>query len=180
MTGDDSAFLVNVFGEYLKSFIIRGDGAENNLSFGDTIINALQAQAIIGQDPKESSIIESREEMAGQMVQRRPFLAHLCLHSIHEPHPALPEYYQTYEKDPDYLGAIQLQLLLSRLMFSTRLLCYSVGVITQLDSAVGMLMDMLHRYGLYEDTVIVFSSDNGPHMGNERSDITYSTGIIKR
>ena len=23
----------------------------------------------------------------------RPFLAHLCLHSIHEPHPAMPEFY---------------------------------------------------------------------------------------
>jgi hypothetical protein len=24
---------------------------------------------------------------------KRPFLAHMCLHGIHEPHPALPQYY---------------------------------------------------------------------------------------
>ena len=40
------------------------------------------------------------------VAAQRPFYAHICLHSIHEPHPAMPEYYALYAKDPDYLGTL--------------------------------------------------------------------------
>jgi arylsulfatase A-like enzyme len=33
------------------------------------------------------------------------------------------------------------------------------------------------RHGLLEDTLVLLTSDNGPHMGNERSDVSYSTGV---
>lgn len=31
------------------------------------------------------------------LADGRPFLAHLCLHSIHEPHPSMPQYYHLYQ-----------------------------------------------------------------------------------
>eukprot|EP01043_Picozoa_sp_COSAG02_P075284 COSAG02_NODE_15451_length_1170_cov_1.287582_2_plen_95_part_01 len=56
------------------------------------------------------------------LAQGRPFYAHLCMHSIHEPHPAMPQYYQLYKKDPDYLGTL-----------------------TQMDAQFGRLMTMLEQ-----------------------------------
>ena len=49
-TGDDSAFLVDRFDDFLRA----------------------------------------------QLAARRPWLAHLSFHAIHEPHPAMPHYYQMY------------------------------------------------------------------------------------
>ncbi len=43
-------------------------------------------------------------------------------------------------------------------------------VITEIDWNVGRLIDFLKKEGLYENTIIVFSSDNGPHRAeNEGS-----------
>ena len=39
--------------------------------------------------------------LADRVADSRPWLAHLCLHSIHEPHPAMPEYWHHYQNDPD-------------------------------------------------------------------------------
>ena len=41
-----------------------------------------------------------------QATAGRPWLAHLCFHAIHEPHPAMPQFYHDYANDPDYLGAL--------------------------------------------------------------------------
>ena len=38
--------------------------------------------------------------MDGALAAKRPFYAHLTFHAIHEPHPAMPKYYDMYETDP--------------------------------------------------------------------------------
>ena len=38
------------------------------------------------------------------------------------------------------------------------------AMITRLDTYVGQIVDRLKELGLYDDTIIIFSSDNGPHM----------------
>ena len=68
-----------------------------------------------------------------QTVAKRPFLAHLCLHSIHEPHPAMPEWYDVYKRDPDYLGTL-----------------------SQMDLQFGRLMQILQENNISENTVRVF------------------------
>jgi hypothetical protein len=40
------------------------------------------------------------------LAKSKNFLATLWLHYIHLPHPAMPEYYDMYENDPDYVGAL--------------------------------------------------------------------------
>jgi len=87
----------------------------------------------------------------------RPWLAHLCFHAIHEPHPALPEYYNSYKYDQDYIGAL-----------------------TQWDVQVGRLMSLLKEHNAYENTLILYSADNGPHQGKERTDIRYSTRSLRQ
>uniref|UniRef100_A0A7S3YP25 Sulfatase N-terminal domain-containing protein n=2 Tax=Lotharella globosa TaxID=91324 RepID=A0A7S3YP25_9EUKA len=64
----------------------------------------------------------------------------------------MPEFYDMYDKDPDYLGAL-----------------------TQMDTQIGRLLQALEARGLADNTVVFFTSDNGPHQGDERTDIAYST-----
>lgn len=87
----------------------------------------------------------------------RPWLSHVCLHSIHEPHPAMPEFYNLYQNDPDYLGTL-----------------------TQMDHAIGVLMAELDKRDMADNTVIIMTTDNGPHQGSEREDIHWSTGHMLR
>lgn len=75
----------------------------------------------------------------------------------HTSDPALPEYYNSYEVDQDYIGAL-----------------------TQYDFQVGRLMKLLSEHDAYANTLIVYSSDNGPHQGLERTDIRYSTSSLRQ
>ena len=108
-------------------------------------------------DDSEFIMNKTFEFLAKRKKDRRPFLAHLCLHSIHEPHPPMPKYYRWYTHDPDYLGAI-----------------------TQMDVQIGRLRDELERLGFADNTVLFFTSDNGPHQGKERSDIRISTSQLRQ
>jgi hypothetical protein len=73
-------------------------------------------------DDSEFLVDRFGEFLQRTLAQGRPFYAHLCLHSIHEPHPAMPQYYRLYENDPDYLGTL-----------------------TQMDAQFGRLMTMLEQ-----------------------------------
>jgi arylsulfatase A-like enzyme len=52
------------------------------------------------------------------------------------------------------------------------------SMITRLDGYVGRLMDTLDRLGLAENTLVVFTSDNGPVQG-ARADILDSAGNLR-
>lgn len=91
------------------------------------------------------------------IADEKPFYAHLTFHAIHEPHPAMPQYYNLYQKDPDYLGAL-----------------------TMFDVQLGRLIKELKEKGVYNNTVIMYTADNGPHQGKERSDIRYSTNFLRQ
>ena len=87
----------------------------------------------------------------------RPWLAHLCIHSIHEPHPAMPMYYHMYKNDPDYLGTL-----------------------TQMDAGIGAIRAAVAARGMDKNTIVFMTTDNGPHQGVERTNIMYSTGHMLR
>ena len=116
-----------------------------------------ESYKVPGDDSK--FIMDTFEEFLDDVAvkQKRPFLAHLCLHSIHEPHPSMPQYWDMYKTDPDYLGTL-----------------------TQMDVQIGRALDMLDSRGLSDNTVIFYTTDNGPHQGDERSDIHWSTGNMLR
>lgn len=92
-----------------------------------------------------------------QATAGRPWLAHLCFHAIHEPHPAMPQFYHDYANDPDYLGAL-----------------------TMWDVQVGRLLSLLQSMGVANHTAIFYTADNGPHQGHERTDIHYSTNFLRQ
>ena len=75
------------------------------------------------------------------------FMAHLWLHTVHEPHPAMPHWFHAYvdvEGNPagDYLGTL-----------------------SQMDVQVGRVRELLKKYGVANDTMLIFTADNGPHIG---------------
>eukprot|EP00035_Acanthoeca_spectabilis_P002135 m.85326 g.85326 ORF g.85326 m.85326 type:complete len:572 (-) comp11375_c0_seq1:94-1809(-) len=80
-----------------------------------------------------------------------PFLAVIWLHTVHEPHPSLPEYYHNYTDafgDPagDYLGTL-----------------------TQMDVQIGRFRQILKDKNVYDNTMVWYTADNGPHSdGRDR------------
>jgi arylsulfatase A-like enzyme len=114
------------------------------------------ADKIPGNDA-EFVVDRFEEFLQASLAKGKQFYAHLTFHAIHEPHPAMPQFYDLYEKDPDYLGAL-----------------------TMFDDQLGRLMQLLHDEGVYNQTVILYTADNGPHQGEERTDIRFSTRSLRQ
>lgn len=51
------------------------------------------------------------------------------------------------------------------------------GMVSKLDETVGRVLDLLNELGIDENTIVIFSSDNGPHKeGGHRPDLFHSSG----
>lgn len=74
----------------------------------------------------------------------QPFFAYVCFHEPHEPIASAPKYMKMYEQH----GGPSLQA--------------HHGNITQLDTAVGEILDGLEKIGRSDSTLVIFTSDNGP------------------
>jgi len=75
--------------------------------------------------------------------QAKPFFLYVCFHEPHEPIASDPKYAALYPSaDPSYTA--------------------HHGNITQLDAAFGRLMTALDQQGLRGNTLVFFTSDNGP------------------
>ena len=96
----------------------------------------------------DSTFLIDRFELflAKQLAAKNPWLAHICFHAIHEPHPAMPKFWNMYAtpgtnrgdpnyRDPDYLGAL-----------------------TMWDDQIGRLMGLLKDQGVAESTAIFYVS----------------------
>ena len=81
-----------------------------------------------------------------QIAATNPWLAHICFHAIHEPHPAMPEFWNMYAtpgtnrgdpnyRDPDYLGAL-----------------------TMWDVQIGRLMSTLKEKNVADKTAIFYTA----------------------
>lgn len=54
------------------------------------------------------------------------------------------------------------------------------AMITRMDADIGLLLDLLRQKGLERDTVVFFTSDNGPHReGGARPDFFDSNGVLR-
>ena len=87
------------------------------------------------------------------------YLAVLWLHTNHEPHPALPEYFyaynDTYGKPAgDYLGTL-----------------------TQMDVQIGRLRAMVANE---PNTMVWYAADNGPHPGSNLPDVRSATNGLRQ
>ena len=145
---------------------VVGGGVESDWCYPCTNYYYPNASAAIGVtdlqwkipgDDSEFLIDQFEAFLNKRIVDSRPWLAHICFHAIHEPHPAMPLYHHMYQNDPDYLGAL-----------------------TMWDVQLGRLITLLKDSGVHEHTAIFYTSDNGPHQGKERTDIRYSTNFLRQ
>ena len=86
-----------------------------------------------------------------QVETKKPFLAELWLHTVHIPHPAMPEWYHAYV---DVYGNPAGD---------------DLGTISQMDVQIGRLRSMLRKHGIANDTILFFTADNGPHVPEDLS-----------
>ena len=73
----------------------------------------------------------------------KPFFLFACFHEPHEPIASAERYTRLYQSEDPAFAAHH-------------------GNVTQLDDGFGKLLDALKDLGLKDDTVVIFTSDNGP------------------
>lgn len=88
----------------------------------------------------------------------QPFFINLWLHETHTPHYPLPQYLEQFEE------------------LDERKQVYA-AIVAEGDAGVGLILDTLEELELDENTLVVFSSDNGPEWtGKKRHTDDASTG----
>ncbi|MFH1267933.1 MAG: arylsulfatase [Planctomycetota bacterium] len=79
--------------------------------------------------------------------RERPFFAYLATNAPHGPYLVAEEYSQLYRDNPDVPNA------------------NFYGMITNIDENMGRLAERLDRLGLAENTILIFTTDNGTSAG---------------
>ena len=94
-------------------------------------------------------------EEAVQFIQRHrdePFFLHVTYNAPHFPWQALAEDADTFREDGRFDEGV----------------CLIYGMNRRLDKGVGRILEALRLYGLEENTLVIFSSDNGPQLGTTK------------
>jgi len=90
----------------------------------------------------------------------KPFFAFLSFHTVHTPLDAKPEVVEKYRKKIEQLGLLGDD----RMEFGSRKfqnLPEYAAMVQHMDENVGRVLDALDEMGLRENTIVVFTSDNG-------------------
>ncbi|MEO0471355.1 MAG: sulfatase, partial [Bacteroidota bacterium] len=95
--------------------------------------------------------------------QSRPFLAYLSFYAVHGPIQTSKAKWQKYRSK-----AIQAGLADSAFVFDRRKAVRQhqdnpvyAGLVESMDESIGLVLEALERQGIVEETIIVFTSDNG-------------------
>ena len=102
--------------------------------------------------PTRPVLVETFTEAAIRFIarnRRHPFFLYLAYSAPHEPWALLPRFRGSSE------GGLY------------------ADVITMVDDHIGILLDALDRMGLTEDTLVIFTSDNGPWLGPHHGGSAY-------
>jgi arylsulfatase A-like enzyme len=101
-------------------------------------------------------------EQANQYItkcaqQNKPFLAYISTNAPHGPLHCPPKYMDMYKELPARTAAF-------------------LGMITNIDDNIGKTRELLKELGVYEDTIFIFTTDNGTAFGQE----VYNAGMRGR
>lgn len=154
---------------YYPNFLNRYSKA-----LGDTaVVREVLTQNI--EYPMYGDGYEKRKQYSADMIHQRalkwidaqragqPFFGVLTYTLPHaelaQPNDSILEHYkQKFTDDGTYEGSVW-----SRYNPVTHTHAQFAAMITRLDSYVGEIMSMLHKKGLADNTIVIFTSDNGPH-----------------
>ena len=106
-----------------------------------------------------------------------PFMLFVDMFDPHEPWDAPPEYTKMYRKDfsgDRYLIDYDAELSAITEEDTAILTDHYSAEVTYVDHCIGGLIDDLKRLGLWDDTIIVFTSDHGTHLGEMGCDMKTS------
>jgi arylsulfatase A-like enzyme len=92
-----------------------------------------------------------------------PFLAYLSFYSVHSPLQCTRARWEKFRRKALRQGDPGPRFVFERRLPARRVQDHPVyaGVIEAMDDAVGLVLDALDRNGLSENTIVVFTSDNG-------------------
>ena len=93
--------------------------------------------------------------MEKSQQEGKPFFINVWMHEPHTPHHVIPEYrwrFRDLEDEGDNIYA---------------------AILSHADDRVGEILDALDRLGLTENTLVIFSSDNGPAGASDELSLFY-------
>ncbi|EAZ79344.1 sulfatase [Algoriphagus machipongonensis] len=103
------------------------------------------------------------------------FLAYLSFYAVHAPIQTSKEKWSKYRNKAEAMGIDSTGFEMERVLPARKYQDNPVyaGLIEQMDEAVGAVVDQLEKLGLSENTIIVFTSDNGGVVSGDN----YSTNL---
>ena len=114
----------------------------------------------------------------------KPFFINLCFLAPHSPLKPTPEEWAVYEDlraDPEDFSSWMKTYAAEAEDLTEQMKVYC-ATMTGMDKQIGRLLSYLDENGLYENTLVLFTSDNGPedyHVGNSRNAGVGSPGELR-
>ena len=105
------------------------------------------------QMPYDKDVVRSIEFIEQSVAEQKPFFINLWLHEPHTPFHVLPKYRQMFPHLTDDCENIY------------------AATLAYADERVGELLDYLDEQNLAENTLVIFSSDNGPARSRIKEEI---------
>ena len=122
----------------------------------------------LSEGPKGEHLTDRLANEAARVIEQHragPFFVSLCFHAVHTPIQGKPEYVAKYREkmktdksqaDPTYAAMVQ-----------------------SLDDGVGRVLDQLEALGIADETIVVFTSDNGgSHDGTSNAPLRAGKGHL--
>ncbi len=93
----------------------------------------------------------------------QPFLAYLSFYSVHAPLQTTQERWEKYRQKATTLESPEHRFMVDRTLPVRQVQDHPVyaGMIAAMDDAVGLVLQQLEDSGLTENTIVIFTSDNG-------------------
>jgi arylsulfatase A-like enzyme len=117
------------------------------------------------QEPGESLPLRLGKETSKFIKEHKdqPFLAYLSFYSVHAPLQTTKELWQKYREKANKLPTPEHRFKVDRTLPVRQVQDHPVyaGMIESMDNAVGMVLDTLEELKLSENTIVVFTADNG-------------------
>lgn len=128
-------------------------------------------------------VVDQSIEMLKSRNASEPFFIEICTREPHTPLTPPQKYMDAY--DNDRVRELESFIQYGRVLRpsyvddnASGLARYYYGTVTQLDQAFGRLMQALEQMGIKDNTLVIFTSDNGPEhpvLADQRRDLCWGT-----